>query len=759
MFKLLRSCKDAYITDRIVNGIAAVSGNTGKAGTLDLFKLYGVTTTTVSGSSVPNTELSRLLTQFDLNPLRAMVAAGQVDPSNPSFSCKLHLFDVYGGQPTPNNFTVSIFPLSASFDEGLGSDVVFYSDQDVCNWTSGSLATGSWFVTGCGLGNISTAPCDYITQLSGGLSMQFQQVFVTGLEDLYVDITPIVSATLAGLLPDVGLRISFSSLLEANQYTYFVKRFASRHAFNTDKAPVIEVRFDDSIQDDTKDCYLDATNYLFLYNYNRSSLTNLTSGSSVIEGKDCLELMLDSDFPSSVPGLISSSICLLPQGAFGFADGSDVLFSGSYQYLTGDIVYQSPGPFTFVESFVAFTGEISGSLGSQQLDDVLLSGTVTGIYTMPVTYGVLSGVFFNDAGPANGVIVDNTGAAFTGSVFLAPGNTIVGTYALYGVFTPAYTGPNLPPLPYVFSASYVNSASFIVTETTASQVIGGVVGEYVTTLPNYVPSGSFTLPDGVTPALFGTALLTGSTPKIDGMVFPSASIMMTGSFVPDGTFVFSASYIVSATYGPVDFSIGPFTASQLFLGANPQTGIYSASVFIPSTDPDIVTQWQYSGSVTFTPVWRSLDGTFPYLTGSALVVNAPQRGSQTLAPKRFEVTVLGVRDNFGCDEQTVLRVNIFDYTLPYVMSVVRLPVEMPGVIIRDVHYQIRDVATGRILVPFDTVTNSTRLSNDSAGMYFRLDTSNLTPKRSYSIDIMIVTGNNQQLYKSASPAFRVDDVS
>ena len=87
---------------------------------------------------------------------------------------------------------------------------------------------------------------------------------------------------------------------------------------------------------------------------------------------------------------------------------------------------------------------------------------------------------------------------------------------------------------------------------------------------------------------------------------------------------------------------------------------------------------------------------------------------------------------------------------------VRQPVEAPGIVVRDVHYQVRDAYSGRIAVPFDMQTNSTRASSDANGMYFKLDTSNLVVERSYVIDLKIITGNNQQLYKSASPPFRVD---
>jgi hypothetical protein len=48
MFLALKSDKDAYITNKYVDGTPAVSGNTGIAGSLDLFKIYGMTVLTAN---------------------------------------------------------------------------------------------------------------------------------------------------------------------------------------------------------------------------------------------------------------------------------------------------------------------------------------------------------------------------------------------------------------------------------------------------------------------------------------------------------------------------------------------------------------------------------------------------------------------------------------------------------------------------------------------------------------------------------------
>lgn len=760
MFKVLYASKDAYIQNRVINGTFQVSGNSGQAGSLDLFKLYGYTSTQTVSGAIPNVELSRLMVQFDLQPLRDMVSAGQVDPGNASFSCRMHLYDVYGGQPTPDNFTVVVYPLSASFDEGHGRDVVYYSDYDICNWMSSSLASGSWVVTGCVAGGAYPGFVDYFTS-SGSSNLGVQQTFVKGTEDLDVDVTLLVSATLAGLLPDAGFRIAFIPSIENDQHSYFVKRFASLQAFNAEKHPKLFVRFDDSVQDDTENFFLDSPSYLFLYNYVRAAtLGNLMSGSSQVTGKSSLALTLLGEFPQAALGVISSSVCLAPQGAFTFGQTSDVTFAGqgNFSYVTSSIVNAQSGLFAFLAipgnisgSNIAFTGFFSSSLyGTGFANDLLLVGGMTGSYVSPVPYGVLSGNFYYRPGPNNGV--DLTTPILTGSGVLTgtmQGFPLADTWVLTGTFAPAQiTSPQ--EMPYLYSGTFVMSSTVIFNETSGSQLVGQLTGTYHTQEP-FVPSGTFYLPDGITPVLSGVAFFTGTLEGVFG------DYVLTGTFVPDGPFLFSASYIVSQTLGPIPFVAGPFVGGQLALGTNFQTGIYSASVFLSSTNPDLEPQWQASGSVTFIPVWGSLDGTVPYLTGSAIKAYPPARGPQSRVWKKLTISFLGLQDEYDNATQQVVRVNIFDYTQPFLLNANRLPVELTGIVIRDVHYQIRDSDNGMIAVPFDLTNNSTRLSNDSQNMFFTLDTSSLTPGHSYIIDIQVVTNNAKQQYRGASSPFRVVD--
>lgn len=501
MYVVLKSDKDTYITDRVIKGSRVSGSNVGGAGSLDLFKLYGYT----SSGSTPNVELSRLLVHFDLDPLRDLVNDRTIDPGHASFSCTLKLFDVYGGQPTPAGFTVTVSPLSRSFTEGSGRDVVGYSDRDVCNFLTASQAQGVWLLSGCALGGGLPGTVDYFTAstlVDAGASLTTTQYFTTGEEDLSVDVTRVVSATLAGLIPDQGFRIALAQSLEEDAHSYFVKRFASRTAYDADVRPALIVTFDDSLQDDSTSLELDSRGYIFLHNRRGGVNANLYSASNQVQGSNCIILKMAT--------------------------------------------------------------AISG-----------------------------------------------------------------GWHELY------------------------------------------------------------------------------------------------------------------------------FTGSQHVLGINAVPGIYSASVYVSGTNSVVNSKMIQSGSVDFVPIWGSLDGTLAYLTGSVITLFPPDRGNSATGRKTYSVNVRGIRSDYvdGQDDFIPIRIDIFDATSPR-FKAQRKPVVVPGVVIRDVHYQVRDAITNRIVVPFDVENNSTRASSDASGMYARINTTSLVIGRTYVIDVMLLIGAETTVFRDASSRFR-----
>jgi hypothetical protein len=302
MYRIFQSDKDAYITNKIISSaLRATDSNTGQAGTIDIFKLYDENV--YSGETNP-IEISRGLIHFDVSGLSASLAAGEFDINSPNFTCSLYLHDVYGGQTTPTNFTLVVYPLSKSFDEGYGRDVVRFEDIDVVNFitASTSLTEVTWSMTGAADGGpLTTSGVDYFTYGNlndgrGNISFEASQTFETGEEDLSVDVTRIVSGVLAGLLPDAGFRLSFTGSQETDSKSRFVKRFASRNTTNTAKRPKLIVTYDNSISDKSSIFEFNTSGSIFLNSYSRGTPSNLLSGSSLAQltGENCVVVKLQS---------------------------------------------------------------------------------------------------------------------------------------------------------------------------------------------------------------------------------------------------------------------------------------------------------------------------------------------------------------------------------------------------------------------------------------------------------------------------------
>ncbi len=305
MYRILSASKDAYITNKIINNaFRATDANMGSAGTLDLFKLYDENS--ISGDSAP-IELTRLLIKFPINEISRMDNDGEIDINDSSFKCQLRLHDVYGGQTTPSNFRVILFPLAKTFDEGPGMDVVSFSDVASANFITASITAGAavkWDLAGAmASGSLGVSDLDVYT--SGSLagpsgtsvvSLSPTQFFETGKEDLSLDVTTIVSGTVSGQIPDYGFLIALSGSFETNQKSYFVKRFASRNVQVAALRPKMIIKFDDSSTDRHSDFIFNVTSSLYLRNFHYGTLANIISGSSASEltGGNCMVLKLQS---------------------------------------------------------------------------------------------------------------------------------------------------------------------------------------------------------------------------------------------------------------------------------------------------------------------------------------------------------------------------------------------------------------------------------------------------------------------------------
>lgn len=300
MYRILPADKDSYVTNKIIFSTRptlsrSTDSNVGQAGTLDIFKLYNETPVPIGSSGI---EISRALLHFNLDGIRALTSS-LISTSDPSFKCYVSLKDVYGGQTVPSNFSLSLYPLAKNFVEGRGNDVIGYRDLDAVNWFTASINGSSiitWTSGGINYGGDSlNINADYYTSFSspiGYVPLGFSQSFFRGDENLYIDVTTAISATLAGIIPDYGFRLSYSGSQETDMVTRFVKRFSSRQSRNTNKHPSLIVKYNDTFIDNQAAAFFDYPNKLGIY-YNPFGVpTNFVSGSDVTgSGSIILELV------------------------------------------------------------------------------------------------------------------------------------------------------------------------------------------------------------------------------------------------------------------------------------------------------------------------------------------------------------------------------------------------------------------------------------------------------------------------------------
>lgn len=353
MIKILRSVSDTYITNRVIKGESKKFSNLGQAGSIDLFKIK---------TTSPVVEYSRGLIKFDIAEVNRLIDDKKIDINHGSFWAKLSLKDAYGGQTTPKMFQIDVNRLSKQFDEGIGKDVVLYSDTDTSNFVSSSFnflnsTTETWGEEGCSEANV-----DFYEETKS-------QLFETGEEDLLLDVTDL----LKGMILDnenYGFRISLSEQNLSNDKNYFVKRFSSRHAYDELKRPSLIIGFDDSVVDTGTKLTLNTPAKFIIRNYRNGDLSNIIDRDGEhLTGSNCLSFKVSGITGDPImfnagqvvfganeqTGIYSASISL------SYDDIKNLISSGSNDDL-------APGTYFLTGSWVHSEGEYE--LGKSRVFDI-----------------------------------------------------------------------------------------------------------------------------------------------------------------------------------------------------------------------------------------------------------------------------------------------------------------------------------------------------------------------------------------------------
>lgn len=320
------STKTTAITNAFMADLATrgTGSNMGEADVIDVFSLYGQ-------SAGTSRELSRVLVDF---PVLTTIAADRTAnkiPASGSVNFVLKMTDCPHTETTPRNFTLNVAAVSQSWDQGRGLDTVNYTDLGTANWISAS-STAGWTNQG---GDFLTGSGNYVGS----------QIFVEGTENLSIDVTSIVEQQLKGTIGAYGFGVFLTSSLEAATTSYYTKKFFASGSEYYLYRPVLEARWNSSLQDDSNNFYLsssladasDNINTLYLYNVVRGQLKNIPSvgtGSILVtlhtaSGAPAIQTAVTGGWVET--GIYSASIVYTGSATSIYP----VWFSGSVQYHTG----------------------------------------------------------------------------------------------------------------------------------------------------------------------------------------------------------------------------------------------------------------------------------------------------------------------------------------------------------------------------------------------------------------------------------------
>lgn len=330
---------DNTITNQFNEGLGTrlTKGNSGKADSLEIFKMYGQ----VDSDTV---EQTRILIKFPVNEvdLDAGIRTIKQDrdagilPASGSVTFKMKMYNVVHPSTVPRDFKIVAHPLTRDWNEGHGVDLDEFSDYDQSNWLSASDST-AWTTAG---GDFST-------------SLVFEQEFDTGVEDLEIDVSEYVEKVLNGDLNsgnNYGLIMMLTSSLLSDSNSYYTKKFSARSSEYYMKRPIIEAQWDSSIKDDRSNFYYssslapaeDNLNTLYIYNNIGGRLKNIPS-----VGTNDLAVAIyasSASAPSGTAltevtgGYVSKGIYSASVAITGTAETlHDVWYTGSTQFHTGTI--------------------------------------------------------------------------------------------------------------------------------------------------------------------------------------------------------------------------------------------------------------------------------------------------------------------------------------------------------------------------------------------------------------------------------------
>lgn len=192
-------------------------------------------TKTVVGTYVYN---SRALIKFDVSSIQTLINAGKFNTS--SYSASLQLYAVQNLE-VPLDYDIYCYPLSQSWDMGTGKYAYSPAVTDGASWKYKTSSTSSVW---------SGSSMSYNVVSGGGVwntayTCTQSFAFSTSVNDLNLNVTPIVAAWLTGSVENNGFIIKMADAQETSTTPISIQFFSNET--NTVYFPKLYIGWDDSV--------------------------------------------------------------------------------------------------------------------------------------------------------------------------------------------------------------------------------------------------------------------------------------------------------------------------------------------------------------------------------------------------------------------------------------------------------------------------------------------------------------------------------